>query len=337
MGEVNLDLTLASVPKTVSNFLNEVSLTKDSSKKLSMLDDLVRRLEEEMNKVLAFKRELPLCILLVNDAIARLKDEKEKVRLLKMQDPVMMNDKSDNKMNWMSSVQLWTTQTKSKNEDGDRSVLQKSNGGGVFMAFNENTRVPLKEVSQVPSFSLVSEVSHGNSKTGCDRSSSGSSLLRVEIQNQQPQPPQPLLQSSRKQRRSWSSELHRRFVDALQQLGGAHAATPKQIREKMQVDGLTNDEVKSHLQKYRLHVRRFPVSSIEEANKLALYMIQDQDTSKGNLSESVSPQGPLTPILIGGSVKGLSSHGRNSVDAEDEQSDCRNWKDDQEQQQHEAE
>lgn len=90
------------------------------------------------------------------------------------------------------------------------------------------------------------------------------------------------------------------------------------------------------MQKYRLHVRRFPVSSIEEANKLALYMIEDQDTSKGNLSESVSPQGPLTPILIGGSVKGLSSHGRNSVDAEDEQSDCRNWKDDREQQ-HEAE
>ncbi|XP_058772785.1 transcription factor HHO5 isoform X2 [Vicia villosa] len=337
MGELNLDLTLASVPKTVSHFLNEVSLTKDSSMKLSMLDDLVRRLEEEMNKVLAFKRELPLCILLVNDAIARLKDEKEKVRLIKMRDPVLMNEKSDNKMNWMSSVQLWTAQTKSKNEDGDRSVLQKSNGGGVFMSFNENTRVPLKEVSQVPSFSLMSEVSHGNSKSGCDRSSSGSSLLRVEIQNQQPQPPQPLLQGSRKQRRSWSSELHRRFVDALQQLGGAHA-TPKQIREKMQVDGLTNDEVKSHLQKYRLHVRRFPVSSIEEANKLALYMIQDQcgDTPKGNLSESVSPQGPLTPILIGGSAKGLSSTVRNSVDAEDEQSDCRNWKDDQEQQ-HEAE
>ncbi|KAM1627621.1 hypothetical protein ACFXTN_014454 [Malus domestica] len=35
---------------------------------------------------------------------------------------------------------------------------------------------------------------------------------------------------------------------ALQQLGGSHAATPKQIRELMKVDGLTNDEVKSHLQ-----------------------------------------------------------------------------------------
>jgi len=84
------------------------------------------------------------------------------------------------------------------------------------MGFNENL---LKEVSQAKSFSLVSEVSHGNSKSG--GGSSGSSLLRVEIQNQ-PQPPQPLQQSSRKQRRCWSSELHRRFVDALQQLGGAH-------------------------------------------------------------------------------------------------------------------
>jgi len=92
------------------------------------------------------------------------------------------------------------------------------------------------------------------------------------------------------------------------------------------------------MQKYRLHVRRFPVSSIQEANKLALYMAQDQceDISKGNFSESVSPQGPLTPLLLGGSVHGLSSHGRNSMDAEDEQSDCRNWKSDQEQQ-HEAE
>lgn len=63
-------------------------------------------------------------------------------------------------------------------------------------------------------------------------------------------------QPARKARRCWSPELHRRFVNALQQLGGSHAATPKQIRELMKVDGLTNDEVKSHLQKYRLHTRR---------------------------------------------------------------------------------
>ncbi|KAH7315346.1 hypothetical protein KP509_21G045700 [Ceratopteris richardii] len=62
--------------------------------------------------------------------------------------------------------------------------------------------------------------------------------------------------TQRKPRRCWSPELHRRFVNALQQLGGSEVATPKQIRELMKVDGLTNDEVKSHLQKYRLHTRR---------------------------------------------------------------------------------
>lgn len=98
-------------------------------------------------------------------------------------------------------------------------------------------------------------------------------------------------QAQRKARRCWSPELHRRFVSALQQLGGSQSkqqslfvicahrliersvphlirfhiscplerrvsnfsflvtvATPKQIRELMKVDGLTNDEVKSHLQ-----------------------------------------------------------------------------------------
>ncbi|KAG4403324.1 hypothetical protein GLYMA_01G086700v4 [Glycine max] len=66
-------------------------------------------------------------------------------------------------------------------------------------------------------------------------------------------------QAQRKQRRCWSQELHKRFLHALQQLGGADSATPKQIRELMKVDGLTNDEVKSHLQKFRLHTRRSPI------------------------------------------------------------------------------
>ncbi|XP_031285667.1 transcription factor LUX-like [Pistacia vera] len=49
-------------------------------------------------------------------------------------------------------------------------------------------------------------------------------------------------------RRSWSPELHERFVEALNILGGVEVATPKQIKEVMQVEGLTNDQVKSHLQ-----------------------------------------------------------------------------------------
>ncbi|KAG2328364.1 hypothetical protein Bca52824_011092 [Brassica carinata] len=80
---------------------------------------------------------------------------------------------------------------------------------------------------------------------------------KLVASNSLPRPP-PYLQQQvlRKQTRCWTPELHRRFVDALQHLGGPGVATPKQIREHMQEEGLTNDEVKSHLQKYRLHIRK---------------------------------------------------------------------------------
>ncbi|XP_030552917.1 myb family transcription factor EFM [Rhodamnia argentea] len=79
-------------------------------------------------------------------------------------------------------------------------------------------------------------------------------------------------QTHRKARRCWSPDLHRRFVNALQMLGGSQVATPKQIRELMKVDGLTNDEVKSHLQKYRLHTRR-PSPSPQSAGAAAPQLV----------------------------------------------------------------
>ncbi|XP_039143893.1 transcription factor HHO3-like [Dioscorea cayenensis subsp. rotundata] len=88
-------------------------------------------------------------------------------------------------------------------------------------------------------------------------------LRSVQLWSQEPEPELELEKkeggqspTQRKARRSWSPELHRKFLHALEQLGGSHVATPKQIREIMKVDGLTNDEVKSHLQKYRLHTKR---------------------------------------------------------------------------------
>ncbi|CAN6701748.1 unnamed protein product [Malus baccata var. baccata] len=50
----------------------------------------------------------------------------------------------------------------------------------------------------------------------------------------------------------WTPELHACFVDAVNQLGGLHKATPKKIQEAMGVQGITLFHLKSHLQKYRL-------------------------------------------------------------------------------------
>ncbi|XP_062108699.1 two-component response regulator ARR2-like isoform X2 [Humulus lupulus] len=59
----------------------------------------------------------------------------------------------------------------------------------------------------------------------------------------------------KKPRVVWSVELHQQFVGAVNQLG-IDKAVPKKILELMNVPGLTRENVASHLQKYRLYLRR---------------------------------------------------------------------------------
>ncbi|MCO5572620.1 hypothetical protein L7F22_026378 [Adiantum nelumboides] len=59
----------------------------------------------------------------------------------------------------------------------------------------------------------------------------------------------------KKPRLVWTPQLHKRFVDAVAHLGIKHAV-PKTIMQLMNVDGLTRENVASHLQKYRLYLKR---------------------------------------------------------------------------------
>ncbi|KAI3778798.1 hypothetical protein L2E82_08183 [Cichorium intybus] len=89
--------------------------------------------------------------------------------------------------------------------------------------------------------------------------------------------------ASKKPRVVWSVELHQQFVSAVNQLG-IDKAVPKRILELMNVPGLTRENVASHLQKFRLYLKRLsgvsgqqggvPSSfcgSIEQNQKLGLY------------------------------------------------------------------
>ncbi|KAI5074035.1 hypothetical protein GOP47_0012048 [Adiantum capillus-veneris] len=59
----------------------------------------------------------------------------------------------------------------------------------------------------------------------------------------------------------WTPQLHKRFVDAVSHLGIKNAV-PKTIMQLMNVEGLTRENVASHLQKYRLYLRRVQQGSL---------------------------------------------------------------------------
>jgi len=66
--ELSLDLSLAFVPgRTVCQILGEVAQSEDGSQRTPTLEDFLQKLEDEKRKIDSFKRELPLCMLLVND------------------------------------------------------------------------------------------------------------------------------------------------------------------------------------------------------------------------------------------------------------------------------
>ncbi|KAL5196883.1 hypothetical protein ABZP36_000395 [Zizania latifolia] len=289
----------------------------------SAMDDCIRRLEEERGKIEVFRRELPLSVRLLVDLIDVMKEEVDKKKGDHKEEEADDAGDARDKSNWMSTAQLWTGNSgrdgadSKKQDKGKISSEGKSHGGGG--AF-----VPFKTVgSGAPAFARPRPSLIRREDMTYDVRTSGLSLLlppaaadesrrqvmgfaqaaaraaatapsgpSLSLQVQSQPAKQQQQQQPRKARRCWSPELHRKFVSSLQQLGGPQVATPKQIRELMKMDSLTNDEVKSHLQKYRLHnARRVPSSTIMNQPIVlmgGLWIPQEQSSS-----QSGSPKGPL--------------------------------------------
>ncbi|KAG6595431.1 Transcription factor MYBC1, partial [Cucurbita argyrosperma subsp. argyrosperma] len=100
----------------------------------------------------------------------------------------------------------------------------------------------------------------------------------------------------------WTPQLHKRFVDAVAHLGIKNAV-PKTIMQLMSVDGLTRENVASHLQKYRLYLKRMQGLSSGGGAAAAAGLVASSDPATDHLFAS----SPVPPHLLH-SARASSDH-----------------------------
>ncbi|XP_023517309.1 transcription factor MYBC1-like [Cucurbita pepo subsp. pepo] len=100
----------------------------------------------------------------------------------------------------------------------------------------------------------------------------------------------------------WTPQLHKRFVDAVAHLGIKNAV-PKTIMQLMSVDGLTRENVASHLQKYRLYLKRMQGLSSGGGGAAAAGLVASSDPATDHLCAS----SPVPPHLLH-SARASSDH-----------------------------
>ncbi|XP_044463268.1 transcription factor HHO2-like isoform X2 [Mangifera indica] len=281
---MKFDLNLDFVPQNINDFLGEVAITRGRSQRLFKLGDYCKRLEDEMKKIDGFERELPLCMLILKDAIERVKKElmqcskpQQRPKTHKFMDLKGVSEEEDGEVEVVKRIDF-------KNSGDNREWLTSVPSWGHAININPNKEYSESEINMLES--EVEDLSAAESdnrkrevafeeevvvEQGKDVSLVLATPQRKVCRVRYMYTEEQLLFVRKKARRTWPPELHRLFLEALEHLGGWQAATPKKIKEFMKVEGLTSDEIKSHLQKYRLHVRN---SSVSEAKEI--WMAQEE-------------------------------------------------------------
>lgn len=107
------------------------------------------------------------------------------------------------------------------------------------------------------------------------------------------------ISSLKKTRIHWTVQLHQQFVAAVNQLG-IDKAVPKRIIEIMEVHGLTRENVASHLQKYRLYLKRLS-GSIPAPYPVASFQAAEGGKSGGRMHiQPPAKSCALSPVLTKG-------------------------------------
>nr|QFS19064.1 putative signal receiver domain containing protein [Apopellia endiviifolia (species B)] len=142
---------------------------------------------------------------------------------------------------------------------------------------------------------------------GLDSPSEGDNNSRKRKEKQEPaDEPHEDVNSLKKARVVWSVELHQQFVNAVNQLG-IDKAVPKRILEIMNVQGLSRENVASHLQKYRQYLKR-----LSGVNTQPYPIASFQASQQGNFGGSMQIQPGGRGVATASCGKGMNISGTSS-------------------------
>lgn len=110
--------------------------------------------------------------------------------------------------------------------------------------------------------------------------------------------------ASKKPRLVWTPELHARFMNAVNHLGVKNAV-PKTILQLMNVEGMTRENVASHLQKYRLYLKRLagfpagakvPPDTLQRVQQQAMQQLAQQQAIQRSVAASFAAAPQFQPF-----------------------------------------
>lgn len=96
--------------------------------------------------------------------------------------------------------------------------------------------------------------------------------------------------TTKRSRLIWTDKLHQRFLEAVDRCGGIDHALPKAIMKDMKVEGLTRENVSSHLQKYRLRLKKSAEDNEGEyiIRQESASLVDDDDDDKAKEANDIS-------------------------------------------------